>query len=153
MNISGIGTAAITGCTSTPSCTGQTAIYSFSVPVSLDPTLPTLPFVVIGTVDFPPPVDGFTGIGAIGTSALLGYDLRKPLGPISGIGGVGYAQSSLLHTTLGDLVFASNILPTAQGTFTATTVPEPSSLLLLGMGLAVFAGARFRHAAKIERLR
>src|SRR6185369_13496825 len=88
INISGIGTAAITGCTSTSSCTGQTAIYSFSMPVSIAPNFPVLPFVVIGTLDFPPAVDDFTGIGGIGSNTLLGYDLRTPIGPISGVGGV-----------------------------------------------------------------
>jgi hypothetical protein len=142
VNIPGIGTAAITGCTSTPSCTNSTVIYSSVTPLVGFVFLPPQPYVIFGTVDFPPSTDDFTGLGAVGSTALAGYDLRTSVGPISGTpGGVFYAENELLHTTLGDLSFTSNLTPTmGPGVFTATIVPEPSSLLMLSSGIFLFAG-------------
>ena len=139
VTIAGVGTATITD---------PTATYSFPTPVDIDPKngFPILPYAVIGTLDSPPSLDGFTGIGGQGDNALLGYDLTTSIGPITGSpGGVGHPAGLVIHTTLGDLTFSANISPTTEGTFTATLVPEPTSLLLLGSGLALLAGrSRFR---------
>ena len=139
VTIAGIGTATVTD---------PNAIYSIPTPVSVDTGFPVLPYVIIGTLDSPPGLESFTGIGAQGDNALLGYGLTTAIGPITGSpGGIGYPTGLLIHTTLGNLSFTANISPTAQGTFTATLgqVPEPMSLLLVGSGIAVLAGlSRFR---------
>ena len=139
VTIAGIGIATVSD---------PTAIYSFPTAVDIDPKngFPVLPYVVIGTLDNPPALDSFTGIGAQGDNALLGYDLTTAIGPITGSpGGVGYPTGLVVHTTLGDLSFTANISPTSEGTFTAALVPEPASLFLFGSGLAVLAGcSRFR---------
>jgi hypothetical protein len=139
VTIAGIGTATVSD---------ANAVYSFPTAVDIDPSngFPVLPYVVIATLDSPPALDGFTGIGAEGNNALLGYDLKTAIGPITGSpGGIGYPTSLFVNTSLGHLTFNANISPTAQGTFTATLVPEPMSLLLLGSGIALLAGlSRFR---------
>lgn len=141
VTIPGIGVAAVTGCTSEPTCTNLTAIYSTVTPLVGFVDLPPMPYVIFGTLDFPPATDNFTGLGAVGSTGLAGYDLRTSFGPISGTpGGVFYADNQLLHTTLGDLSFNSNLMLTGSGTFTATIVPEPSSLLMLSSGVILFVG-------------
>jgi hypothetical protein len=138
VTIAGIGTATVTD---------ASAVYSFPAAIDIDPShsFPVLPYVVIGTLDSPPSLDSFTGVGVQGDNALLGYDLKTAIGPITGIpGGIGHS-TDFINTSLGHLSFTANISPTAQGTFTATLVPEPMSLLLLGSGIAVLAGiSRFR---------
>ncbi|MBZ5634845.1 MAG: PEP-CTERM sorting domain-containing protein [Acidobacteriia bacterium] len=137
VTIAGIGTATV----SDPS-----GIVSIPTPVSIDTGFPVLPYVAIGTLDSTLSFDSLTGIGVEGSNALLGYDLKTSIGPITGSpGGIGYPTSLFFHTTLGDLSFTANFSPTTVGTFTATLVPEPTSLLLLGSGLALLAGrSRFR---------
>jgi hypothetical protein len=90
---------------------------------------------VIATLDNPPATDSITGFGIAGSDDLLGYNLRTSIGPITIIGGVGRGPQDFVNTTLGKLFFASNFLPTGQGTFTAR-VPEPATLALIGIGLA-----------------
>jgi hypothetical protein len=90
-------------------------------------------------------LDSLTGIAFIGSTALLGYDLRTSFGPrTASPGGVGYPTGHFVHTTLGDLSFTSDFSPTTRGT-SAANVPEPSTLALMGLGvLAVFRKARRR---------
>ena len=138
VTIPGIGTAVVTD---------PTAVLSTGVPVDLGIGFPILPYVAIVVVDHPPETsaDPGIGIGLLGSSALLGYDLRSSIGPITAIpGSVGHDSCCVIHTSLGDLVFASNFLPTDRGTF-AATVPEPSILLLWALGAVALAGNRSRR--------
>lgn len=146
VNIPGVGTAIVTD---------PTGIWVFGQPIDIDdnPATPDLPGVVIGTVDDPPALDSFTGLGGTGSMALLGYDLTTSIGPISSalLGGVGYPTDLFVNTTLGALSFTSNLSTDAQGTFTATVrvtpIPEPTTLLLFGSGVAAVA-ARARRRAR-----
>ncbi len=137
VTIQGVGTATITD---------PTEIFSSVIPIVPDTGLPNLPYVVIGRIDSPPDLESFTGIGFLGSSALLGYDLRTSIGPITAVpGGIGFnvhcgpGPDPCLSTTLGTLSFTANFSPTGVGTFSATTVPEPATLLLVGSGVAVLA--------------
>jgi hypothetical protein len=115
VNIPGIGTAMVTD---------QTGVFSSVATVVLDPSFPFTTYVAIGTLDHPPATDSQTPIAGIGSNSLLNYGLRTPIGPITAIpGGVGYDSCCFIHTTLGNLTFASNIEPTGQGTFTASAAP------------------------------
>lgn len=139
VNIPGIGTAVVTD---------PTAVLSTGVSIDLGIGFPLLPYVAIVVVDHPPETsaDPGIGIGLLGSSYLLGYDLRSSIGPITAIpGSVGHDPCCVIHTSLGNLIFASNFVPTDQGTFVATTVPEPSSLLLLALGAVALTGNRLRR--------
>ncbi len=63
------------------------------------------------------------------------YDLKTPIGPITGAGAPnpGY----YFATSLGDLGFSS---VTGTATVTAAAVPEPSSLVLAGIGTVTAIG-------------
>ena len=143
VTIAGIGTATITD---------PTGIWSIPTPVSV-PEFPSNPFVLIGRIDHPPALDSFTGIGFNANDALTGYDLTTAIGPITGLGGIGFPQCGVpgtdpcLATTLGLLSFTSNAGSefNTTSTFTAT-VPEPSSLFLLGSGVAVLFGRSRRRS-------
>jgi hypothetical protein len=142
--IQGIGTATITD---------PSGIWSFPVPVILSPGAPALPAIVMGRIDNPPALDGFTGIGYIGDNALLGYDLSTSIGPLTTLGGPGFnplcgtpGNDPCVGTTLGFLSFTTNGFATQVGTFTATVapeaVPEPATLALFCTGLAGVAARR-----------
>jgi hypothetical protein len=139
VEIPGIGTATVTD---------PTGIWAFGQPVDLDddPTTPDSPGVVIGTVDHPPALDSFTGLGGTLNFALLDYDLTTPIATVGGIvSGVGYPPGLLVNTTLGNLSFTSNLSANStDGSFTATVgaVPEPATMLLFGSGIAAFADRR-----------
>lgn len=137
VNIPGIGTAVVTD---------PTAVYASGVPVDLGIGFPILPYVAIVVLERPPAdPDPGVGIGLLGSSDLLGYDLRSSIGPITATpGSVGHDECCIIHTSLGDLVFAANFLPSDRGTFVATALPVPSSLLLLAIGVVALSVNRRR---------
>jgi hypothetical protein len=67
-------------------------------------------------------------------TALAAYDLRSAIGPISGYM---YLGSAVDPTSMGDFHMTS---VNGDSTFTATTTPEPASLIVLGIGIAIIAG-------------
>lgn len=88
-----------------------------------------------------------TGIVLQTGSAFTTYDLRGPLGPLSGQGGVasGSAVTPIFPTTAGDLTWAVG-QSSGTSTFTATGgVPEPTSIMLFGTGLLGLIGLRSRR--------
>jgi hypothetical protein len=93
-------------------------------------------------------------MAATGSNLLTGYDLKTAIGPIVGIGGVGFIDNCLnrpddpcLSTSMGLLSFTSNIDLDGEGTFTATVqqVPAPAPLLLLSGGLAAAFARQMRR--------
>ena len=94
-------------------------------------------------------LDNTTGTGILlqTGSTFSTYDLRGPLGPLSGTGGVasGSHVTPIFPTTAGDLTWAIG-QPLGTSTFTAVATPEPVTLVLLGSGLAaVFARRRYKR--------
>jgi hypothetical protein len=67
-------------------------------------------------------------------TAFASYDLSSAIGPISG--SMYLSSTTTDPTTLGDLHLTS---VNGDSTFTAIT-PEPASLILLGIGIAIIAG-------------
>jgi hypothetical protein len=140
VNIAGIGTATVTD---------LSKIMGIPEPI-IDEDLPPLPGLMLLRIDDPSEVvdlERGTGMAALFSDPLLGYDLRTSIGPISGGGGVGFIEDCgepghdpCIQTSLGALRFRTNI--EGEGTFQATVaavpVPEPSTLLLMGSGLAIF---------------
>lgn len=126
------------------SVTDLSEMLSVPTPQVIASGFPDLPYVVLGTLDNPPALGSLTGYGAIGSNALLGYNLASSFGPLTASpGGVGYPAGLVVHTTKGDLSFAQNVDPSAQGTFAAAT-PEPGGLVILGSGI-VLLGCRLRR--------
>jgi hypothetical protein len=139
IGITGIGLSLITD---------PTLVFSSVIPVEIDDDSPVLTYAVIGTIDDPPAVDNFTGIGVVGSNLLTGYALTSAIGPITASpGGIGYPLGLIIHTTRGDLTFSENPAATGVGTFTAALlpVPEPSSLLSLCAGGLALIFFRYTH--------
>ena len=67
------------------------------------------------------------------------YTLDSSIGPIAGT--TRFNPGIAFPTTLGDFYFSS-LMEDSDSTFTATTVPEPATLLLIGSGLLGLAGLR-----------
>ena len=134
VSIAGIGTATLTD---------PAEVFSFPQAI-IDPDgeIPPLPGLILGRIDHPPALDSWTGMAAVFSDSLDGYDLKTSKGPITDFGGVGFIEGCgtpghdpCLGTSLGPLSFTTNILGEKGGTFTATAVPEPSTLLFMSGGL------------------
>lgn len=144
ITIGGVGTAAITD---------PSEIWTVPTPGFGGSTVP---LAVIGREDKVGGVfvlDSITGIGIIGSNALAGYEGATAIGPITDAGAIGFpvgcstpGHDPCLHTSLGLLSFTANIdvAPAGEATFTATTVPEPATLFLLGSGVVALLGRRSR---------
>jgi hypothetical protein len=148
VNIAGIGTATVTDPTEI-----------FDIPQTIidpDGEIPPLPGLILGRIDNPPDLSSFTGMAAVFSNSLAGYDLTTAIGPISGIGGVGFNENCApgpdpcIGTSRGLLSFTSNIED--EGTVSAVLppvpVPEPATLLLTGGGLATAFVRRRRRGRR-----
>lgn len=145
VTIGGVGTATITD---------QSAIWAIPAPSGLVPQ----PAIIFGREDRVggvPVLDSITGIGIVASAGLAGYEDGAPVPPITDLGGIGFpgcggiGEDPCIHTTLGLLSFDSNPFPpTGEATFAAEPVPEPTTLFLLGGGLAALAGRSRTRARK-----
>jgi hypothetical protein len=123
---------------------GQGAIFTGNIGVlsTYNDTAAFLvsPAVIIGQVGNS--LSDFTGIMGISGPSLLGYDLTATMGFTPFKGGAP-ALSTAIPTDHGDLVFTSPGFPDGNVTFRALVwVPEPSSVALLSVGLAMLAALR-----------
>jgi hypothetical protein len=93
---------------------------------------------------FAPPVAGIADSSCVGcpgvvlgtfNSAFGSYDLKSAIGPISGVSDFG---TDLSYGTTDGLLNLTSVGPTSI--FTATAVPEPANLTLLGTGLVSLIG-------------
>jgi hypothetical protein len=151
---------AIVGSVGTATLTETAAFYGIPIAVpddiDTDDEIPDSPFVLLGRLDNPPALDGFTGIGLVASNALAGYDLQTSIGPIVGGGGIDSnlpcrqpGSDPCWATSRGLLFFTSTISETT-GTFTATpqAVPEPASATLIVGGLAAAFVRRSRRGTR-----
>lgn len=125
---------------------GGLGTATFTDPIEIFSTLNDLAiFGVPAVVILDGPIGPGTGILLQTGSVFSSYDLRGPLGPVSGPGGVasGSHMTPIFPTTAGDLTWAIG-QSLGTSTFTAIVTPEPGTMFLLGSGLAAVL-ARGRH--------
>ena len=150
VNISGVGTATLTQTTGIYIFNGAQALVISGGQIST-------PLAVMATGSFLD--DSWTGLIMITDTGLAGYNLQTPVN-ITGQGGL--CCISPEHTTsMGNLSFTvtpSNPLISDNNVGAVTTittrVPEPSSVLLLGVGvLSLFVIRRQRRIPSISQNR
>jgi len=87
VSIAGVGTATLTE---------PAGVFGIPIVVPDDmddeDEFPDFPFVLLGRLDDPPALDGFTGIAATASDVLAGYNLKTTIGPVAGLGGVGFNE-------------------------------------------------------------
>jgi hypothetical protein len=116
VSVSGLGTATFTG--------SIEIISTFN-----DLTLFGVPAVLIAQLDNPAGTS-VTGILVQTGSVFSSYDLRGPLGPVSGTGGVASGSrgaTPIFSTTAGNMTWAT-FQPLGTSTFTAAATPAPGTL-------------------------
>ncbi len=130
INIAGLGSATLTG--------------SIEILSSFNTLFNGSSAVVIGEKNNVAGTD-VSGILWTFSPALFGYNLQSALGPISGTGSVanGGPADGFFTTTAGNLQFAAGQGRGAgSSTFTAGTVPEPASWILMLGGVAALVAVR-----------
>src|SRR5262245_57262722 len=143
-----LGGSAFTSALVTIALTGDTSAVSGS-PIQTNPGIATVDVSGVGTATFtnallaafvnPTPLNLLAGISDLTADRLIlgtrnpvfaSYDLRTPIGPITG--GAPFNDGFIFPTTLGDFVLTS--INGGTSTFTAV-VPEPASAVLVVAGL------------------
>lgn len=100
--------------------------------------------VVIAQLDNPAGTS-VSGIAVEEGTAFFGYSLQGPFGPISGTGGAASGPANIFPTSAGNLQYTIQPPILGPSTFTATVVPEPTGMMLLGMGLLGLIGLHLRR--------
>jgi hypothetical protein len=130
VTISGLGTSTLTG--------------SIEILSTFDSFLSGQSGVIIAQLDNPAGTS-VSGIVAEEGTAFFGYNLQGPFGPILGTGGAASGPANFFPTTRGNLHYTIQPPILGPSTFTATLVPEPTSIVLLG-SVVIGLGLHLRRA-------
>ena len=101
--------------------------------------------VFVNQTDDTAGIESFATILTVQNSALTGYDLTSSIGPLTGPSGG--TLNTAFATSSGSLEITSLANTATFQATVSTAVPEPASLLLVGLGIAGMAATRLRPAA------